>query len=194
MPPEILFLHILHYIDGYQIFITIFKHISSHTILILYLPIYNIIHISKHKRHKDLFKKFHCSDELLFLDSSINFIPDTENITTRYMLELDEASILVYVEEANYEFFIGFIPPTNLRIFKISNLSNIEASRWITHDRNFCGQVWIPLSTIFFVNSISNSNNNLLNLLVTCNIPYLIGTTIYSTSLIGTLDQFLVWF
>ena len=85
---------------------------------------------------------------------------------------------------------MGFILPTNLIIFKLSNIVNIEAIRWIIRAINVSGQFWIPLSIIVAIHGPSESNKNLLNLLVPCNSPHRIGISGTSTSLIGMIDHF----
>ena len=105
------------------------------------------------------------------------------------MVELDVVSVLVYIEESNDEFLMGFTPPTNCRIFNISNPPNIEAIGLIVYSRNITEQVWIPLSTIAVVHGFSNSNNNILNPLVTYNIPYRIFIYAVITFIIGIIDQ-----
>ena len=96
----------------------------------------------------------------------------------------------VEVEKANYYFCVGFIPLTNLKIFKRSKLVNIEEIGCIFHAINVFRQVWIPVSIIAVVHSLSKSNKNLINPSVMRNSPYCIGITGTSTSLIGILEHF----
>ena len=119
-------IHILNSIGGYKIFITISKNIRYHTLLVLHPPIKNHLHIIISNRNTYFTNQFNCSDGWFFIGSYIIFIYNTKNIALSSAVNLGDASILVEVEESNNYFLMGFIPPNNFIIFKISKLFNIE--------------------------------------------------------------------
>ena len=127
---------------------------------------------------------------MLFVESSITLVSDTNNISISSTVELDDAIILVESRESNYYFLIDFIPPTNLKIFELSNIFNIEAIRWIVRARNLSRQFLIPIYIIAITHGLSNPNKNLINPLVMCNSPYCIVIAVTSTSPIVILEHF----
>ena len=62
---------------------------------------------------------------------------------------------------------MSFIPQTNLIIFNISKVVNIEAIRWTIRARNSYGKFYILLSIIDIIQGLLKSNKNLINPSVT---------------------------